>query len=166
LTSISRGWTETAPEAAAQFAAGLPAGPAQDSAALSVVSQWAASTPAEAAGWAWTFPDGTLRENALHNVFGTWLETDSRSLESWLGNLPAGTSRDAAVGIFADLLANSSPATSVQWLQTIQDPQARSRQLQNVAGRWLALDPPAARAWLAQSPLTQEQQAALGAITP
>ena len=68
LVNVLKGWTQTAPEAAAALFTSLPAGELHDDAVLMVANEWAFKDAHGAANWVSHLPKGALRDKAVEPV--------------------------------------------------------------------------------------------------
>jgi hypothetical protein len=156
MAGIAAAWAESDPKAAADWAikSVAPGKPLED-AIVSVVQRWTQQAPQEASTWVVAFPSGNLRDTALQELVKLWTDKDSDAAGKWLGALSAGSIRDVSVGAYVTKLVLQSPETAVHWANEIQDDSFRVRKLEAVGELWLGTDPTAARAWIAQSPLSE-----------
>jgi hypothetical protein len=139
----------------------LPAGEAQSRAAQQVAGQWATVDPKAAVDWVSKFPDNEARNDAILQVISTWANADPAAAGQWLGSLPAGEARDLTITAYVDQVASQSVAMALPWIDKISNADQRNSAIGNVAREWLQIDPKAAEAWLAKTPLPDELKAEL-----
>lgn len=73
LTALAKGWAQTDPQAAAQWAAQLESAEDQVSAALGLVPVWATKNPEQCLAWASAQAPGNMREVSLVELADTWV---------------------------------------------------------------------------------------------
>ena len=136
---------------------------------LATVSAWSSQDPAGAAAWVGAFPEGQTRDSAISSVVSGWTQNDPQGASKWLESLPAGKSRDKAAETFLNQASYQEPALAARWAMELYasastQPGRENRntyQLENVARNWMNVDERAARAWIAQAPLSEEKKKAL-----
>ena len=89
------------------------------------------------------------------------MREDSLAASQWVNTLPDSEARDRATQAIVDDLRTTSPSDAFAWAESISDPETRFTNIQRVYQDWSTLDPSAARAAIANAPLTQEQKAQL-----
>jgi hypothetical protein len=142
--------------AAATLAAqSLPPGRAQDDAVVSIVQRWVQREPEQAGAWVTAFPQGKLRDTALDALVKIWADKDLTEAGKWVNTLPPGTGSDVAIAAYVEKIAVQFPEMAAEWANEIRDTKLRDARLENLAELWLQSDAPAARKWLAQSPLSE-----------
>jgi hypothetical protein len=104
-----------------------------------------------------------LRENALAQIASASANVDPQMTADWLSTLPSGTSKDRAVMSYIDVLSRSAPESAAPWISNIDNAALRNRQTSLVAQRWLDTDPSAAKTWINQSSLPDDQKQRLTA---
>lgn len=75
-------WTRSDPQAAGQWLAGTPEGPAKNTAIRTYAETIARYEPATAAQWALTLPAGTMREATLKRIYQDWPKGDPAAAEA------------------------------------------------------------------------------------
>ena len=167
LAAIATGSAENDPAAAATLAVqSLPAGREQDDAVVGIVQRWVQKEPGKAAAWVTQFPTGTLRDTALETVVNLWADQDLTEAGKWARSLASRDGRDVAVGAYVEKLAVQFPERAAEWAKAIGDEKLRAERMENLAEVWLHRDASAARAWIAQAPLTDAAKSRLLAIQP
>jgi hypothetical protein len=127
--------------------------------ALRVVAlAWAESFPAAALEWLQQQPHSRSREGTVARVFRDWWKLDPQGARHWLESAPAATPLDPALEVLAEVLARDEPEAAVACAARISDEERRERNLVAAAQAWFRSDPDAARAWLAESGLSEQAQ--------
>jgi len=128
-----------------------------------IVRKWARYHDREGLmAWLRSLPEGDeragRRDDAIAEGFRIWLREDEDAAVGWLRSaLPDGV-LDPAVVQLALHLSESSPASAIDWVERIEDPDRRRRSLVRVGRVWRRRDPDALLAWLGESGLPQELQ--------
>lgn len=140
---------------AAALVADLPAGPSRDRAQLHLADLWAARDPAAAARYADSFSVGEKRWAALASVLLRWRERDVAAAGDWLNSIPRTLDHDAAVAAIANYppLMQDDPALAVTWAWRVTAPTLRWDTLRSAIRHWAFRDEPAARRYIADTPL-------------
>ena len=160
LAAVTTAWGATDPVAAAGWAVqAIKAGKPQEDAVVGIVQQWVQKEPEEAAAWVLKFPEGNVRNSAMENLTLLWADQDLEQAGNWVQGLEASASRDLAMGAYVRKLGLMFPEVAVAWAEEITNEGTRNAQLEAVAENWMARDEAAARAWVAQSPLSEEAKA-------
>jgi hypothetical protein len=135
------------------FAAGAP---------VLIVRRWVESgSPVAAIDWALSLDAGAVRDDAFTAAFSRWLTTEPEEAEDWLRTAAPAPGLDSAVRNLMRRSFRSEPEIGVEWAQRIHDPEVRERVLFGVARYWMQEDPEAAKAWLAESGLSEQMKSAL-----
>jgi hypothetical protein len=162
LAGITAAWAETNPTAAADWALkSLSPGKPRDDAIMSVVQRWTQQKPDEAAAWVASFPPGALQDTAVEELVKLWTDQNLEAAGAWLGGLAPGLVRDMAVGAYVNKIVFEFPASAARWAKDIQDDSLRVRELETVGASWMAINPDAARPWIADAPLPEATKARL-----
>ena len=113
-------------------------------------SDWAKRDPAAAMEEAAKL-DPNLRGTVLPNLIAKWTRQDPAATARWLAKLPPDDPlRDTLRFQYAEELATIAPATAAQFALDLPPSAARTEVLVNAASAWLAKDPEAAIAFIAQ----------------
>jgi hypothetical protein len=137
---------------------------------MSVVDAWVAVDGPGAMRWVSQQPASEERDNAVLDGVRTWGIVDLEGLKRWgrtanLGEIQAWF--QPGLPIFARLLGSMDPSEGIRWAERIADEEKRHLTLVQIAREWHASDPAAAKAWIDQSPLTDEERAqAVTVATP
>ncbi len=136
------------------------AGPYGDGLQTSVSNAWVTVDGPAAMRWLSQQPAGQKRDDAVLEAVRSWMTGDSDGLIRWAGSPDAIEPWfQPALPIFAKIVAVEDPAEAVRWAARIEDEATRHLTFVQIAERWHALDPAAASAWLAQSPLSESERA-------
>ena len=162
LSDMIPAWGESDPGAAATEAIqSLKPGREQNDAVVGVVQRWVQREPEEAATWVAAFPEGPLRDTAMEEVVKLWADGNAEQAGHWLNTLEAGPVRDVGVAAYVNKVLLTAPETAAQWAKVIAGETLRLQALEHVGESWLASDPKAAQAWIAQSSLPDAVKARL-----
>jgi hypothetical protein len=102
------------------------------------------------------------RDLAVKAAFAGWWRRDREEMKTWLaeternGGIPAWF--QATLPQYATALGREEPEEGLRLAAMIEDEEGRVLALTNIARSWRKFDETAADAWLAHSPLTEEQR--------
>lgn len=136
-------------------------GPYGEDLLLSVGNAWVAEDGPAAMRWLSERPPGTERDNAVLDAIRAWSMSDHDALTHWA---PAAKGEPIAawfqpgLPIYAKLVGAKQPAEGIGWAERIDDAGQRAFTIVQISRRWRQLDPAAADAWLAQSPLSEAER--------
>jgi hypothetical protein len=128
---------------------------------MAVVDAWVAVDGPGAMRWASQQPAGKERDDAVLDGVRWWGVADIDGLKRWgreMGVEPLAGWFQPGLPIFAKLYGNEEPIEGIHWAERIADPPTRDLTLVQIAREWHASDPTAAEAWIAQSPLSEEDR--------
>ena len=118
-------WAAREPQAAADWATTLPAGPAQSRAVAAVVRSWSASDPARVQAWLAEFPPGEARDLSIAAFLrrpASATQTDAEAtaeFERWFGSISDPWQRTLIAGDQFLRLSPRDGAAARAWLQTV-----------------------------------------------
>ncbi len=159
LSSAISAWAGRDPSEAADYVSRIdPGTPFQRQAAMGVLSQWSWKDPAAAAAWALGFPEGETRVSAITTVVSTWCGSDEDAATAFVQKLPAGQGRDKAIETIVGRISHNNPERAIVVAGLIGDAAVREQRLTGIAQNWMRNDPEAAKAWVTQAPLSDEQK--------
>jgi hypothetical protein len=124
-----------------------------------IARQWAKDDRLAAMEWASTGLAGTERDRAVRELFDDWLYADIEGLKAWLKQFQPETAPPwfrVLVGRVAVLRAFSDPHEAYRWAALIRDDEQRELTMITITRRYREVDDAGARAWLEQSPLSEE----------
>jgi hypothetical protein len=96
------------------------------------------------------------RTEAIRTAFRVWAAEAPDEAEAWLESAPAGPARDQAIDEYVRATYEVAPAKAVAWVGQIGDEELRRLRTIRYSRRWSALDPVAARKWLAEADIPSE----------
>ena len=73
-----------------------------------------------------------------------------------MAKLPATAEADRSRETYATAVAGTDPKGALAWATTITDKDRQQRAVESVVRTWAKLDAPAAKEWIAQSPLPDD----------
>jgi hypothetical protein len=167
------------PADAVSLAMAIPSGSARVQALSYPIYSWIRNEPNAAADWALHNEDESVRRVALRNVASDWIRDDPAAARAWIDSLPPGDTKDAMLldaanmiskGIsYGDrqdgpLIGSMSPKaiqTAAESLMGISDANQRREACLALAGKWLSIDPEAARDWIESLPFSEAEKSAL-----
>jgi hypothetical protein len=173
-TSAGFALARTQPERAVEVLAWIPGGRNRWALISSIGQTWVARNPTAAWQWARQQPAGGAREAALTGIetglggAGTRIATLDAGSPGAVGMgrgglepLSPGAARDASVlppGLERDLALRreferallESPTRAADWLQSVPLPDRRPEMMDDIARRWLTINPEAAKQWMDQ----------------
>jgi hypothetical protein len=138
-------------------------GPRSRGLMMAVVDAWVAVDGPAAMRWVSQQPEGAERDNAVLDGVRWWGIANVDALKRW--GREQGVDQLAAawfqpgLPIFAQLYANDEAVEGIHWAERIADAAIRDLTLVQIARDWHQKDPSAAEAWLAQSPLSEDNRA-------
>lgn len=147
--AMAEAWANRDPVAAARFAASLPESEVRMESLRLVALRWAQQDPASAANWAWSLEE-EARRRALAEVMSLWGSVDLGEARRWIAAQPQGGDRDRALAALVAEATRWSPAEAAELTRKIENPRLRASVAADAVSRWLEVDEPAARAWMAK----------------
>ena len=127
-----------------------------------IAHQWAKRDGRGAMEWLRKAPAGSERDGAVRAAFRGWRVYDQKALFAWFSEFkPEGLPEwlHPAAGIYAMGISWDEPVEALEWAKLVPDPENRDLAMLTIARRWREVDPEGAEAWLAQSPLSEDQRA-------
>lgn len=112
-------WVQYDPNAAAAWAASLPAGEGQENAVTFLATVWAHQNPASAANYAVSLASDNLKNRAVDAVVRTWTLTAPMQASQWVQQLPDGPIRQEATQTLIETWARTDSNAAAQWLDTV-----------------------------------------------
>jgi len=119
LKLVAGKWAEKDPQSAAAWAAGLPAGDERDAATINAAVTWAQKDPTAAAGYAVSLPTEETRGQAVAAVISAWSQTAPAQTAAWVGQLPENATRMQATAQLMSAWAGNDATAAGQWLNTL-----------------------------------------------
>ena len=175
LTAMSFSLAQSEPERAVAWANQLPEGRDRWLVLGAIAQTWVARNADHAWAWARALPAGAARESALagieaglggarlrRNVDGLAGGGGVRSTSGSMGGggptpgvgasaLPFGLDREQALKREFEEALRESPSRAASWLAMQPVPDRRDELVEELARRWLAINPEAAQAWMEQN---------------
>ena len=175
LTAMSFSLAQTEPEQAVAWANLLPEGRDRWLVLGAIAQTWVARSADQAWAWARALPAGAARESALagievglggarlrRNVDGLAVGGGVRRTGGSTGGggstpavgasaLPFGLDRDQALKREFEEALRESPSRAASWLAMQPVPDRRDELVDELARRWLAINPEAAQVWMDQN---------------
>lgn len=156
FAELASSWGSHDPAAALAWTTNLTDPGVRKKAIVSILKGWTDTAPKEAAAYVDTLPAGDLHDDAAAQVADKWSFRDAHGAAKWVSHFPAGAVRDKAMGPIIFWGQGSAPAAVIEMLDTIGDQKLIQDKGETVAQIWLQRDEVAARAWIKQSPLSEE----------
>lgn len=175
LTSMSFALAQTDPAGAVAWANLLPEGRDRWLVLGAIAETWVARSADEAWAWARALPSGAARESALAGIEaglggaqlrrhadGLAVDGGGRRTNESLGRggpppvvgasaMPLGLDRDQALKREFEEALRESPSRAASWLAMQPMPDRRDELVEELARRWLAINPEAAQVWMEQT---------------
>ncbi|HEY5658111.1 MAG TPA: hypothetical protein VIY27_10005 [Myxococcota bacterium] len=126
-----------------------------------IANEWLEQDPPNALEWLLSLPDDPQRDRILFTSFNRWYDIDALSAQKWLEAEAIEAVHDPVLEAFARRLSERAPRKAVYWAEMIQDAARRERALVLVGQNWYRKSPDAARAWAAESTLSEQARAAV-----
>jgi len=147
-------------EAAEQWVSYLPEGKIATSAISELADEWSEQDSAAALAWASEQNNKELRQTALYEVWKNMGAgeggTDAYVAAEQINAMVDSADKDYALSGFAQGTRREFPATAVEAAMSIKDPKLRDSQLLQTASYYLRRKPTEAKAWLADSGLSED----------
>ncbi|HTB62299.1 MAG TPA: hypothetical protein VK737_01815, partial [Opitutales bacterium] len=177
LSNIANSWAASNPADASAWVSSMTDPQQQATLGAQVAAQWASTDPAAAATWAAQMDaqasaaaqanGGTSNSYLLADAMRTWASYDLDGTGDFLNQLPASPDKDGAVATFALYAAQDDPASAMNWVNTISDPQMQQRLAIVTALEWQQADPDGYNQFISTtSVLSPQQIQALNNIPP
>jgi hypothetical protein len=155
LINVAESWADYRPEAAAAFAQQLPPGEIRRRAIVSVTGRWVTQNPVAAGQWAEKIGDLETQRMAMAELMNFWGILDPEQAGAWIHSLAPGPAAQAAISGYIDAVVYWAPDLAAQHALAL-DPPFRDEKLVPSVGRWLELDPAAAKQWLKKTNVPKE----------
>lgn len=129
---------------------------------MAVGDAWVAVDGPAAMRWISQQPAGKERDAAVLDAMRSWGMIDVQAMKRWgreTGIDGVEAWLQPGLAIFARLIAADEPVEGIRWAERIADEPTRRLTLVQIAREWHASDPAAAKAWIAQSSLTEAERA-------
>jgi hypothetical protein len=130
-------------------------------AAGNVARAWFQQDVTQAAQWAAQLPAGDAQEHAVNAIAEAWTGLDPLAASQWVQQLAPGESRDAAVRTLVNGIQQSDPESAFTWAVSIGDAAKRDEVVRSAAQAWRWQDRDAARAAVAQAPISETVRSSL-----
>ena len=130
--------------------------------AAAIANEWAHSDPVAAWEWAASLPE-EVRDQAVRRVAAQLASIDSSAAMRAVNELPA-EDRGAAMGSLAGRWAESAPAKTATWVNTLTDSDQKAEAASGLITTWVARDPMAASTWVSQLYPGKARDAAIAAL--
>lgn len=143
-------------DAARETALAIPDDSMRSAMIRQLTERAAKNDPGKAMEWVATLPAGPAKTSAVAEAVSEWARKDATAAATYMATLPVGTETDEPRARFARAIVRTDPTSAIAWSNTISDPKARTESLGDVVGSWMRSDAPAAKQWVASSPLPDE----------
>ncbi|MBL9147000.1 MAG: hypothetical protein JNM99_25175 [Verrucomicrobiaceae bacterium] len=130
--------------------------------AAAIANEWAHSDPKAAWKWAVSLPE-EVRDQAVRRVAAQLAVTDTHGAIQAVNELPF-EDRGAAMGSLAGRWAESAPAKTATWVNTLTDSDQKAEAASGLITTWVARDPMAASTWVSQLYPGKARDAAIAAL--
>ena len=138
---------------------GMAAGSLRDGLTAQLAGKFAEKDAPSAAAWAFALPEGEAKSRALAETIGEWAKKDAVAAGAFMAKLPATAEADRSRETYATAVAGTDPKGALAWATTITDKDRQQRAVESVVRTWVKQDAPAAKDWIAQSPLPDDVKA-------
>ena len=138
---------------------GMAAGSLRDGLTAQLAGKFAEKDAPSAAAWAFALPEGEAKSRALAETIGEWAKKDAVAAGAFMAKLPATAEADRSRETYATAVAGTDPKGALAWATTITDKDRQQRAVESVVRTWAKQDAPAAKEWIAQSPLPDDVKA-------
>ena len=152
---------EVGEEEVTQILLSFPKEEDRAAAASAVSRMMLEDTPDGATHWAATLPEGSSsRKEALHQSVTEWVERDFYSAMDWLNENAADPDLDGVVAFAAinERMIYNTPEISMEWVESIQNQEARLEGVVQVAGMWALDEPEKALQYIADSEVLSPEE--------
>lgn len=161
LSAILPQLTESDPAAVASYIEKLPATERSLLTGRNFAVVWANRDPAAAASWSAALPlDSALRSRAIAGVTEIWAGGDPVQAAAWISRLPSDRAREVAATVYVDNVADANPVAAAAMVPQL-GADAHNAAIMKIGRFWLKSDAEAARRWLTQMNLSEDQMQAL-----
>ncbi len=148
LAEVSYRWTETAPQAAAAYAARE-----KDPALIKLVAaKWAETDPQSAAVWAARLPAGEGQDAATISAVVIWAQKDAAAAAAYAASLPKEKAQGPAVLAVVSAWSTTAPAQAAAWVEQFPENPVRGQAMGQLMSTWAGNDATAANEWLKTLP--------------
>jgi hypothetical protein len=122
--ALARGWAQSDPESAVDWALHLPEGNQRDAAFGPISSTWAQSDPHAAAKWVDKLPPGETRDTAARGLVSALCESQPETAWTWALSIAGEQARLNAISLAYMGLQRKSPEAATQMLESANLPPA------------------------------------------
>jgi RNA polymerase sigma factor (sigma-70 family) len=153
LQSVANNWVEYDPQAALDWASGLP--PADAGVLGQILTKVGKQEPALAAQYVDNVQDASVRNQDIQSVARAWAlgaGQDPAAALNWLDQVATGDTYDNNVQYILGNLSKANPATAATLVENVNEPGVRDAVIATVAANWGSQDPQAALIWLKSLP--------------
>jgi hypothetical protein len=127
-----------------------------------VATEWAVRSGADAMDWLLTRPDEIETWATARAAYRQFMMNDMDGALSWMEAVEPQTRKrellQGPVGMYVNKQSRVNPEIAIEWTEYLISTDERELTLITIARRWLRKDEAAAEAWLATSPLSEEQR--------
>ncbi|MEM7384267.1 MAG: hypothetical protein AAF514_04920 [Verrucomicrobiota bacterium] len=121
-----------------------------------VGDEWAERDPVAAVGWIESLDQSKGKTEALSSALGEWVSKDPEAASQYVADLPANApERNEAISGMVGRLAWEDPVAAISWAGEINNPKLQEDTLIRAGQAYLRRQPEEARAWLADSGLSE-----------
>lgn len=161
LSAVMPQLTESDPMVMANYVEKLPPTEHSLQAGRDFAVVWANQDPAAAANWSSTLPpDSALRSRVISGIAEIWAGSDPTQAAAWIARMPSDQVHENAAKVYVDNVALYNPAAAAALVPQLAAG-AREAAIRKIGQSWLKWEPGAARQWLTQLSLSEDQIKAL-----
>jgi hypothetical protein len=135
--------------------------PYSSEAPTAIGKRWIEQDPVAAMSWLAGLPAGEAKDDAVSTSYRRWHTQAETEAEAWLMSATPSEGLDHAVRVLVRRHGRVAPTSALEWAFRIANEKRRERVVVGIAESWYRRDPEAADAWLGESGLSTETQAAI-----
>ena len=160
-------WAQFAPADAARWVGRMSPSAERASMARDVALAWVRRDPGAALPWLFKNTPEASQPDALAAAVAVWSRSDPNAAATWLGeSAPQELDTDPAVAALARQIVHRDPESALAWASTITNPGVRDGALGTVMSQWAIREPVAARLYVDEAEISDEQREKLRTMLP
>ena len=160
--SITKEWVRQDPQAALDWAMGVPENQ-RSGAYAGVLGTIAATDPVRASELAKNLPDSNAKREIIGQIARAWSENSPTEALEWASALE-GDDRKRAMSEAIGSLALKQPEEAASYVLALEEDERSDGMIKSVAGNWARKEPAMAAQWVGELPEGKAKEGAMGDV--
>jgi hypothetical protein len=148
--AVARGWTRQNPQAAIQWAEGLPEGELRSDILKEIAYTWALTDPRSATELMAQQKDHPGKISDLWGILRQWTSRNPQEAALWVQNWPHEKDRTYLISAVAGAWAD--PKAALAWVERLLPEEERLKSMREIADSWARQDPQGVSDWVMSLP--------------